>query len=64
MMKEAAMGPNNCFILYPYSTDPDQVRQMVNNANLKQMLTPDGPYPELKKRSTTNSTTTATQSKK
>lgn len=49
MMKEAAMGPNNCFILYPYSTDPNQVRQMVNNANLVQMLHPDGHHSELKK---------------
>ncbi|HCC60203.1 MAG: hypothetical protein A2439_03060 [Candidatus Staskawiczbacteria bacterium RIFOXYC2_FULL_37_17] len=48
VMGQAAMGPNNCFILYPYSTDSGQVRGMLNNANLVQMLKPDGPHPELK----------------
>jgi len=38
VMGEAAGGPNNCFILYPYNTDANQVRQMVANANLTQEL--------------------------
>ena len=49
VMGQAAMGPNNCFILYPYSTSADQVKQMVGNTNLSQMLKPDGPHPEMKK---------------
>lgn len=49
VMGQAAMGPNNCFILYPYATDASQVQGMLNNANLSQMLKPDGPKPELKK---------------
>ena len=43
VMGEAAMGPNNCFILYPYNTDSAQVKQMLNNTNLVQMLGPGGP---------------------
>jgi regulator of protease activity HflC (stomatin/prohibitin superfamily) len=38
VMGEAAGGPNNCFILYPYNTDAAQVKQMVSNANLTQQL--------------------------
>jgi regulator of protease activity HflC (stomatin/prohibitin superfamily) len=38
VMGEAAGGPNNCFILYPYNTDSNQVRQMISNANLTQQL--------------------------
>ena len=38
VMGEAAQGPNNAFILYPYSTDTEQVRKMMGNVNLKQML--------------------------
>lgn len=49
VMGQAAMGPNNCFILYPYSTDAGQVKQILGNANLAQVLKPDGPQPELKK---------------
>jgi hypothetical protein len=49
VMGQAAMGPNNCFILYPYATDSSQVQGMLNNANLAQILKPDGPHPELKK---------------
>lgn len=49
VMGQAAMGPNNCFILYPFATDPAQVRTMLTNANLAQMLKPDGPHPDLKK---------------
>ena len=50
VMGQAAMGPNNCFILYPYATDSSQVNGMLNNANLAQMLHPEGPHPEVKKR--------------
>jgi len=39
-MRDAANGPNNAFILYPYNTDTEQVRQMMGNAQLKQMLKP------------------------
>ena len=49
VMGQAAMGPNNCFILYPYNTDTDQVKGILGNANLAQMLKPEGPKPELKK---------------
>ncbi|MEI8339253.1 MAG: hypothetical protein WCF94_01155 [bacterium] len=49
VMGEAAMGPNNCFILYPYNTDASQVRDLIRNANLTQMEHPDGPHPEIKK---------------
>ena len=49
VMGDAAAGPNNCFILYPYNTDAGQMKQMVNNANLVQMLKPEGPHPEVKK---------------
>jgi hypothetical protein len=49
VMGQAAMGPNNCFILYPYNTDSAQIRSMMSNANLSQILKPDGPKPELKK---------------
>ncbi len=49
VMGQAAMGPNNCFILYPFATDPGQMRAMLANANLAQMLKPEGPHPELKK---------------
>ena len=49
VMGQAAMGPNNCFILYPYATDSSQVRGMIGNANLTQMLHPEGPKPEMKK---------------
>lgn len=38
VMGEAATGPNNSFILYPYNTDASQIRAMVGNANLSQML--------------------------
>ena len=38
VMGQAAMGPNNCFILYPFTTDAGQVRQMLNNSNLSQIL--------------------------
>ena len=48
VMGDAAAGPNNCFILYPYNTDAGQMKQMVSNANFVQMLKPDGPHPELK----------------
>ena len=54
VMGEAAMGPNNCFILYPYNTDVSQINQILGNANLTQMVHPDGPHPELKKASATN----------
>ena len=49
VMGEAASGPNNCFILYPYNTDTGQVKGMLENANLTQMLNPKGPDPELKR---------------
>jgi regulator of protease activity HflC (stomatin/prohibitin superfamily) len=49
VMGQAAMGPNNCFILYPYNTDANQVKGMLNNTNLTQMLKPEGPHPEMKK---------------
>jgi regulator of protease activity HflC (stomatin/prohibitin superfamily) len=48
VMGNAAMGPNNCFILYPYATDSKQIQGMLQNASLTQMLEPDGPHPELK----------------
>jgi regulator of protease activity HflC (stomatin/prohibitin superfamily) len=48
VMGQAAMSPNNCFILYPYATDSSQVRGMLNNASLVQMLKPEGPNPEMK----------------
>jgi hypothetical protein len=48
VMGQAAMGPNNCFILYPFATDPGQVKQMLGNANLSQLLQPEGPNPELR----------------
>ena len=48
VMGQAAMGPNNCFILYPFATAPNQIKQMVSNANLTQLLHPEGPHPELK----------------
>lgn len=38
VMGDAANGPNNAFILYPYATDPNQVKGMINNVNLTQML--------------------------
>ncbi len=38
VMGEAAMGPNNAFILYPYATDTHQVQSMIGNSNLTQML--------------------------
>lgn len=38
VMGEAAQGPNNCFILYPMATEPAQVRDMITNTNLRQML--------------------------
>jgi len=38
VMGEAANGPNNAFILYPYATDTSQVKSMIGNANLSQML--------------------------
>lgn len=50
VMGEAAMGPNNCFILYPFATDAKQVQTMLGNANLSQILKPDGPHPEVKKK--------------
>lgn len=37
VMGEAANGPNNTFVFYPYATDMNQVRGMINNAQL-QML--------------------------
>src|SRR3989338_5247819 len=49
VMGQAAMGPNNCFILYPFATNSRQIEEMVSNSNLVQMLHPDGPHPELKK---------------
>lgn len=42
VMGEAANGPNNSFILYPYATDISQVRTMVGNAELAQMLKQQG----------------------
>lgn len=42
VMGEAARGPNNSFIFFPFATDQGQVRQMVANANLAQMLKVDG----------------------
>lgn len=48
VMGQAAMGPNNCFILYPFATDRSQMQAMLGNANLSQILKPDGPHPELK----------------
>lgn len=53
VMGEAACGPNNCFILYPYTTDVSQMKQMLGNVNLAQMLRPEGPHPELKKQAAT-----------
>lgn len=38
VMGEAANGPNNTFILYPYNTDMSQVRQMVNTAMLSEQI--------------------------
>lgn len=38
VMGKAASGPNNAFILYPYSTDVGEVQKMMGNANLVQML--------------------------
>lgn len=38
VMGEAANGPNNAFILYPYSTDVNQVKAMMGNAHLSQIL--------------------------
>lgn len=54
VMGQAAMGPNNCFILYPYATDTNQVHSMLGNANLVQMLHPEGPHPEIKEESKKN----------
>lgn len=42
VMGEAANGPNNCFILYPYATDAAQVKAMMSNANLVQMMDTEG----------------------
>lgn len=41
VMGEAASGPNNAFILYPFATDVSQVQKMIGNANLAQMLKAD-----------------------
>jgi hypothetical protein len=41
VMGEAANGPNNAFILYPYATDAGEVQRMMGNANLTQMLKAD-----------------------
>ncbi len=49
VMGQAAMSPNNCFILYPYNTDTGQVKQLMANSNLVQMLKPEGQHPESKK---------------
>ena len=38
VMGEAANGPNNCFLLYPYNTDSKQVNEMITNTNLTQQL--------------------------
>ena len=38
VMGEAAQGPNNAFILYPYATDTGEVQRMMGNAGLTQML--------------------------
>jgi len=38
VMGEAANGPNNAFILYPYNTDAAQIKNMMGNVNLTQML--------------------------
>lgn len=52
VMGEAAMGPNNAFILYPFGTDASQIRAMMGNANLTQMLEGEGVKLDLKKSQT------------
>lgn len=42
MLSDAAKGPNNAFILYPYGTDASQIKRMIGNANLTQILNPSG----------------------
>lgn len=37
VMGEAAKGPNNTFVMYPYQTDMSQVRGMLNNAQMSQL---------------------------
>ncbi|MFA6476367.1 MAG: SPFH domain-containing protein [Candidatus Paceibacterota bacterium] len=41
-LSSAAQGPNNCFIMYPYGTNVEDMKQMMGNSQLTQMLHPDG----------------------
>ena len=41
-MSAAAQGPNNCFVFAPYATSSAEMKAMMGNAQLVQMLHPDG----------------------